>query len=401
MTWQRVLITGALLLAATIAVGAGEAKPESSSPYAQWKNGPPKDDSYFPIAVWCQQPNMAARYKAAGINLYIALWEGPTEAHLAELRKYGMPVICDQNAVGLAHRDDPIIVGWLQPDEPDNSQSLPNGKGYGPPISPARTIEKYEAFRKADPTRPVLLGLGQGVAWDGWYGRGVRTNHPEDYAEYVKGGDIVAFDIYPAAHDNPQVKGKLDFVARGVERLVKWTAGREIVWNTIECTRIESDSLSKATPKQVRAEVWMSLVHGSRGIQYFVTQFKPKFDEHALLDDPEMLAAVTAINKQIRELAPALNSPTVKDALKVESSNKAVPVATMVKRHGAATYVFTVAMKPGETQATFALNDLPAGAQVEVLGEDRIIEPADGKFQDHFGNWDVHLYRIKQKEEQR
>ena len=24
-----------------------------------------------------------------------------------------------------------------------------------------------------------MLNLGQGVAWDGWYGRGTRTNHPE------------------------------------------------------------------------------------------------------------------------------------------------------------------------------------------------------------------------------
>ena len=70
-------------------------------------------------------------------------------------------------------------------------------------------------------------------------------------------------------------------------------------------------------------------------------------------------------------------------------------MATMVKKEGGATYVFAVAMKPGETEATFALEGLPAGAQVEVLGEGRKIEPADGKFKDHFSNWDVHLYRIK------
>ena len=46
---------------------------------------------------------------------------------------------------------------------------------------------------------------------------------------------------------------------------------------------------AKATPHQVKAEVWMSLVHGSRGLIYFVHQFKPRFNEHALLDDPEML----------------------------------------------------------------------------------------------------------------
>ena len=113
------------------------------------------------------------------------------------------------------------------------------------------------------------------------------------------------------------------------------------------------------------------MVHGSRGIKYFCHEFKPKFDDHALLDDAEMLAAVTAINRQILELAPALNSPTVKDGVKVESSNKDVPVATMVKKQGGATYVFAVSMQPGATDATFTLEGLAAGAQVQVMGERR------------------------------
>jgi hypothetical protein len=392
MTGRRVLTTCAVLLAATIAAGADEAEPQRSSPYAQWKNGPPKEDSFFPIAVWLQDPANAGSYKKAGINVYVGLWNGPTEAQLAELKKYGMQVLCDQNAVGLAHKDDPTIVGWIFGDEPDNAQELPGGKGYGQPILPAKIVQQYEAGRKADPTRPVLLNLGVGVAWDGWYGRNVPENQRETYAEsqYVKGGDIVSFDIYPVASDDAAVKGKLEFVARGVERLVKWTEGHKIVWNCIECARI--GGTGEATPSQIKAEVWMSLVHGSRGIIYFVHQFKPEFDEHSLLDEPQKLAAVTALNKQVEELAPALNSPTVMNALKVESS---VPVATMVKKQGGATYVFAVAMKPGETEAAFTLDGLPAGAQVEVLGENRKIEPADGKFQDSFRNWDVHLYRIK------
>jgi hypothetical protein len=395
MIWNRCLVPAALLLAATVAAGADEAKSEPSNPYWQWKNGPPKDDAYFPIAVYCQEPNMAARYKEAGINLYVALWGGLTEAKLNDLKKRGMQVICDQNDFALAHKDDPTIVGWVLPDEPDNAQELPGGKGYGAPISPAEILKQYEAYRKADPTRPVYLGLGKGVAWDGWYGRNVPADKREEYAEsqYVKGCDIVGFDIYPASDGDRQVKGKLDFVALGVERLVKYAEGRKIVWNTIECTNI--GGAGKATPKQVKAEFWMSLVHGSQGILYFVHQMGPRFNEHALLDDPEMLAAVTAINKQVRELAPVLNSPTVKDAVKVESSNADVPVAAMVKKRGGATYVFAVAMKPGAADATFTLAGLPAGAQVEVLGEDRKIKPAGGKFQDHFDDWDVHLYRIK------
>ena len=392
MIRRPVLATAAFLLAAVIAVGADEANPQPSSPYVQWKNGPPKDASFFPIGVFTQDPVYAPKYQKAGVNLYVGLWEGPTEAQLAELKKCGMQCICDQNAVGLAHKDDPMIVGWLHGGVPDESVPLPQGKGHRPPVLPAKLVEEYEAFRRADPSRPALISLSQAVAWDAWDGRGERNNHPEDYAEYVKGCDIASFEFFPAANDDPRVRGKLDFVARGVERLVKWSEGRKIVWNIIECTHVNWNS--KATPKQVKAEVWMSLVHGSRGIIYFCHEFKPRSTDRALLNDPEMLAAVTAINREVRELAPALNSPTVKDALKVESSNKDLPVAAMVKRRGGATYVFAVAMKPGEAEAAFTLDSLPAGAQVEVLGENRKIEPADGKFQDRFRDWDVDLYRI-------
>ena len=57
----------------------------SSSPYARWEHGLPTDPGFFPIAVWLQDPRNAPRYKQAGINLYVALWRGPTEAQLAEL----------------------------------------------------------------------------------------------------------------------------------------------------------------------------------------------------------------------------------------------------------------------------------------------------------------------------
>ena len=99
---------------------------------------------------------------------------------------------------------------------------------------------------------------------------------------------------------------------------------------------------------------------------------------------------MTAINRQIRELAPVLNSPTVRRRSRWKLSNKAVPVAAMMKQHGGATYVFAVSMKSGETIATFSLAGLPAGAQVEVIGEDRKIQAAAGKFQDAFADWDVH-----------
>jgi hypothetical protein len=78
-------------------------------------------------------------------------------------------------------------------------------------------------------------------------------------------------------------------VVKGVDRLVQWGGRERIVWNATECTHIDNPQ-AKVTPAQLRAEVWMSLVHGSRGIIYFVHEFKPRSNDHALLDDPPMLA---------------------------------------------------------------------------------------------------------------
>ena len=388
------LLLFAWLLCVRGACGAAPVQPSPpASPYAKWEHGPSHDAGFFPIAVWLQDPRNAGQYRAAGFNTYVGLWKGPTESQLAALRAAGMKLICDQNATARSHLDDSTIIGWMHGDEPDNAQSLGESKGYGPPI-PAKTIvADYEKIRAADPSRPIMLNLGQGVAWDGWYGRGVRSNHPEDYPEYLPGCDIVSFDIYPVAHSNPQVVSNLWYVAHGVERLVKWAGGQKVVWNCIECTRIQSKS--KASPSQVRSEVWMSLIHGSMGLIYFVHEWQPKFDEAALLHDPEMLREVTVINRQITELAPFLNSPTVNDAVQVSSSNPELPVAVMLKRREGASYLFAVAMRSGDTTAMFTLKALAGEKTVEVLGEDRSLRERNGAFSDTFKSWAVHCYRIK------
>src|SRR6516225_2702151 len=91
------------------------------------QNGLPSDPSYFPIGVWMQQPRLAPEYKAIGVNLFVGLWKGPTEAQLAELAKYDMPVLAEQNDVGLTSPNARMIRGWLvREDEPDNAQASPS-----------------------------------------------------------------------------------------------------------------------------------------------------------------------------------------------------------------------------------------------------------------------------------
>ncbi len=165
-----VLITSTLNVTLAATVTAADA-----TPYAKWDRSYSDDESFFPITVWLQNPSRAPKYKALGFNTIIGTWKGPTEQQLATLKQHDMHVFCPQNDVGLKHIDDPTIVGWMHGDEPDNAQSLGKGKGYGPPVPPAKIVADYQTIKTNDPSRPIMLNLGQGVGWDGWRGRGARS----------------------------------------------------------------------------------------------------------------------------------------------------------------------------------------------------------------------------------
>jgi hypothetical protein len=140
----------------------------------------------------------------------------------------------------------------------------------------------------------------------------------------------------------------------------------------------------------------MSIVSGSMGIGYFVHQFNPSFDEHALLDDATMKSAVAAINQQITQLAPVLNEKPVSNGGSVTSSDSSTPVAMLLKRHAGATYVFAVALRGTKTHATFSgLTHIAAGASASVLGENRTLAIKNDAFEDDFDGWGVHLYELK------
>jgi hypothetical protein len=304
-----------------------------------------------------------------------------------------MPVVCTQNETGMKSSNADIIVAWMHGDEPDNAQSLKSG-GYGPPIDPSVIVKDYQKIRERDSTRPVLLNLGQGVAYDNYIGRGVRRNHPEDYPLYIKGSDIVSFDIYPAVHDKQEVAGKLEFVPRGVDRLRQWSNDEKIVWNCIECSRISNTSV-KPTPQQIRSEVWMSLIKGSRGIIYFVHQFEPNFIEASLLDDPELLEAVTRLNRQITELAPVLNSPSLLNAVVIESDLEKPPLDVMCKRYGNSLYVFVANVRPEKSVAKLRLlNPSTASTQAREIENGSEVMIRDSIINLEIAGYGIVLYRI-------
>lgn len=359
------------------------------------QQAPSADPNFFPIGVWLQQTSHAKAYRAAGVNTYVGLWDGLDQPQLTDLKKAGMKVLCDQNAFALGILNDTTIFGWTQSDEPDNAQWNATTNQYDPCIAPSLILDNYNGIKAKDPSRPVYLNLGQGVSNTDWVGRGTCTGKTDMYPVYkngyVKASDIISFDIYPV-NNTDATSGKLWYVPKGVDSLHVWAEGKKPIWCWIEVTKIDSKtSKRQPTPEEVKAEVWMALIHGATGFGYFCHSWKPVLNDAELLSDATMLTAVTTINKEIGSLAAVLNSASTKGYASVSSSNTAVPIDIMTKNYGTANYIFSVGMRPGTTTATFTIG---AGNNVEVIGENRSLTVSGGTFTDNFASYGVHLYKV-------
>lgn len=356
--------------------------------YAKWTHGPPADENFFPIAVWLQSPSNATRYKNVGVNLFIGLWQGPTESQLTDLASAGVPTFCDQGGVWNSHLDDSTIMGWLQNDEPDNAQANGSG-GYDPCIAPSTVISIYDSMVQNDSTRPVWLNLGRGVSDTTWVGRGTCTGNTDMYKDYAKGADILSYDIYPV---NDGHSDGLDAVPKGVDNLRQWSNYEKPVVAAIEGSNI--DNTTRPSPAQIESEVWMALIHGVSGIMYFCHRFSPTFSETDCIDTTTAADGLKSINAQVKTLAPVLNQQSVGNGVTVSSSASGVPIDVMLKRYSGATYVFAVGMRNQSTTGTFTLRDFADAASVEVIGESRTVSVSGGVFKDDFAGYGVHRYKI-------
>jgi hypothetical protein len=352
--------------------------------FVKWSNnGPLSDTSFFPLSVWLQNPVNAPRFQQAGVNFFTGLWMGPTSVQMDALNKAAMPVICDQTTTFV---DQPAIKAWLLADGPDNAQEQADGS-YGPCIPPASILDQYNQWVSTDPTRPVYLSLGRGVAEPNWVGRGPCLGRVDMYPDYVRAGDIVGFNDYVVNNGSA-----LENVAAGMDNLLEYSHRQKPVIGIIEAS--DYSGADRLKPEQVKTEVWMAIVHGAAGIEYYCHRMEPTLDETYCLDVLPIRDALIETNDAVTSLAPVLNTQSVANGVTVTSSDSHVPVDTMLKRYGGATYLFAVAMRSSATTATFHLGGIPETASAEVLGEARTIHVVDRVFQDEFAGYGVHRYRI-------
>ncbi|MBN2583517.1 MAG: hypothetical protein JXL80_10645 [Planctomycetes bacterium] len=401
-------IQAAAVLAVVAFLGADESdKPNSAVP---WK-GP-----QVPICVNVQNITNAPIYRDAGINTYVGIddiTENPTEdyqfkpeaATLDKLGDLGMYAFVFQDVWGHL-KDHPVILGWLSNvDEPDNIQS--DGKAV--PLD--RFLAEAKKIKEFDSTKPYVVCFGQGLINDLFKGRGIDRS---EYPKYMEVVDFIQYDVYPITNSKrPDGEKYLELTGQGVSRIRGWTGNAKPVMCWIETTHIK-DPDKAPTPAQTNCEVWITMVHGARGVGYFCHDFTLKEKRaSALSRDKAMLAQLKKTNAKLTMLGDIIATPLASEPATVQSQGGKVIASfkaglgrkvpgVSARKDGKLgsddpvvySAVLSVNVLGEKAAATIPAKGLTKGEKVEVLGEGRtIVADTDGQFSDEFAPYQEHVYR--------
>lgn len=374
--------------------------------YAGFRDGLPADPEFFPLGLWIGSvtaPEEALHERNLGLNLYVDLTGDSRLEFLAE-GQYAITSWPDPRSRGAVLADEPDM--WAGAGDGEWTGNYP-GEGeicVNPGVGCGYSLQR-ELDQAVAEGRMTYANYGKGVTF--W-----QTD--AEASEFVSGPqDVVSADNYwltdpniCGAHEGGAMLEEPRELSEAECRLPAnygWTVdrvrslgepdGAVPVWSFVEVGQpFDLGTLDPPGPEQIRAAVWSSIVHGARGIVYFGHSFGgPCRTFHVLRDCGEAAAAAIAgINAEVTDLAPVLNSPEAEGALTVAGAADAI-----AKVHDGDLYVLAAAASSAPGRVDLSLACAPDGVAT-VLGEDRTVGLAGGRFTDDFADGNaVHLYRVE------
>jgi hypothetical protein len=324
-----------------------------------------RDAPFFPVMLIDQcTPSAVGQASRLGINTILNENCGAASARrqLSMIQTSSLAILPmkGQDVRGSA------LMGWTFPDEPENN-------GWTP-----------ASLRGAHPyVRGSADGLLSFMTTSGGFFRApYRASKValSTFGEFARMSDVAGFDLYPLGHCQSDLSAVYD-AQRAFIRL----AGGMPTFQWIETGPIRPTYCGgfKMTPAELKAEVWLAIAGGARGIGYFTHTWTPAanaFDvsqalQRAMKDTSALLAAVK----------PGLVGRTVPSGAN-SSSLKVVARAS-----GDTTYVFAVNPERLPLKVEIHVPGLHDGP-VQVTGEKRSLSVQHSRIVDTFQPLAVHVY---------
>ena len=344
-TWYRVWAGNAAVDLTTA--------PAPDSPTAGVAGGAVQLDGrpFFPLLVLAQCGENFDAGLQAGVTVFIENGCGGIAPQSSALAGRALSLTSAEEA-GIG---GPGVIGWYYPDEPDLKGISGDGLPHFPTLAETgrlRVLTLSNHFY----SRTDALPAGRGV-----------------YPGLVAPSDLVGFDLYPL-----QESCKADWLpdVAAAQREVRTLAGDRPTFQWIEARswRCHQPDLV-VTPATVRAESWLAVAGGARGLGFFPADWPP-----------DVAPGVATVSRETAALGPALLAPD-------EPVSATPPVVAGARSFGGAFYVFAVNPTHESVHATIRAEGLH-GESAVVIGEKRSVEISGRAIVDDFGPLAVHLYVV-------
>jgi PKD repeat protein len=376
---------------------------------------------YFPIAAWLLNPSAIGTWKDKYINTLNGVGYYPENSlstwsnYLGQAQIHSLKVIGPERWQGkgeknyyrnsdinrlkeyvLGSKDKPSLFMYHWLDEPNMGGTI----NY----TPAQVFRSWVyQSHKLDPHHPVFTNF-YGFDYLPYYD---NVNHTADrYFNLLTNdkifglktciSDVISFDIYPLEYrDHPSLEGmvsgkEFELYIGAIERIQARNHHLIPFINFVETQDIRaSRNTPGPTPAQLEMEIWLSIVHGAKGISWF-HYFEPTpADNYAVMEK---------FKGQMATLQSIILSPEPVRKLTDNSDVKGKRVDTLIRETTEAVWVFAVRITElNETlpiTVVFNISELSSGT-VEVFDEGRNRPLSGGSFQDTFELCGVHIYKIQ------
>jgi hypothetical protein len=350
---------GGLRFGTTYRVWAGNASvdlttaPAPASPTAAVGGGAVLLDGqpFFPLIVLAQCGQNYDSGLQAGITVFVENGCGGIAAQSAALAGRALSLTSAEEA-GIG---GPGVIGWYYPDEPDLKGIAAAGLPQFPSLEATGRLRVLTLSNHVY-SRTAELPAGRGV-----------------YPGLVAASDLVGFDLYPlqescsAAWLPDVADAQRELVAlSGARPTFQWIESR--TWHCGQPGLV-------VTPATVRAESWLAVAGGARGLGFFPADWPP-----------EVAPGIGQVVRETAALGPALLAPD-------EPVSASAPIVVGARSYGGAFYVVAVNPTHRRVEATIRAAGLD-GESANVLGEGRSVGISGGALSDAFQPLAVHLYVV-------
>jgi hypothetical protein len=307
---------------------------------------------FFPIMSWGECTEGFETSLSVGTNLYSANRCGGLEAQLPALGDRALSAA----VAGEVIPDPGAVVGVFYPDEPD-------GQGLTAETMP--TIDPSHGVR-------FLTLTNHFYSWAAPLpqGRGM-------YPGLIAKADMVGFDLYPLTYWCSTER--LVDVYFSQQELVELAKGKPTFqWIEAAGMICPHDGPNAVTPATVRAESWLAIAGGAKGLGFFPPAAWTG-------DVGEAIAGVT---QTVRALGPAFTAPEV--AARAEAADGLVKAGA--RKHGGRLTIVVANAGYEPAQATITVPGLD-GRALTVVGSGRRVLPDGDTFSERFPALGARVYQ--------